>query len=308
MSAIKKYDIAVLLTVLLIFSYGLTLFYARTSGEESLQKEESTVEQQELAGAKKTRLIDRDIMGEIQEFVMAQDVRRIAEVLSTAPAVQQRQVLSYLVTTAKNNLTLQEKITLILMVAFTEPDESAKKNILTLLTDKKIDIERIAPVYLIYKNLLENLMPSLFALLKTMNQKRTWIFQGAYYAIHQNNAAVLARIVSNHGQILTAYDLNALLFHAIEYKKSTPKIIELLISAGADPNAVRNGKTPLIEAVLAATKDTQENAKLVIESLIKKGAVVNKIADPAVGSALQVAIRKGYTPIELALREHGARE
>ena len=45
-----------------------------------------------------------------------------------------------------------------------------------------------------------------------------------------------------------------------------------------------------------------------VEALIASGVEINLIKDMAVGSALQNAVANGYTPIEMLLREKGARE
>ncbi len=281
MNHFKKNDIILLLGFLLVFSYGLNLLHARTN-------------------TALTTVDEKNIMSQVTEYLIARDVRKVAEIISTAPIAQQRQVISYLITSSKNDLSLQDKISLILNAAFNTPIKANREELLKMLAANKVETDRVPPIYLIYKKLLDPLMPALFDVLKDRNTKRKWVFQAIYYAINQNDVHVLARLLSNQKMLLTQQDFNALLIHAIVATKNGA-IVTQLVDNGANPNAAANGKTPLIEAVLANNQEA-------VQALLDKKANVNLIIDPAVGSALQIAVKKGYTPIELLLRKNGARE
>jgi len=281
MKLIKKNDIIVLLAFLLVFSYGLNVFYA---GADSAL----------------TTVGEKNIMSQLTEYLIARDLRKVADIISTAPIAQQRQVISYLITNAKNDLSVQDKISLILNAAFNTPIKQNRQELLRILVANKVETDRVPPIYLIYKKLLDPLMPELFEVLKDQNTKRKWVFQAAYYAINQNDVHVLARLLSNQKTLLTQQDFNVLLIHAITATKNGA-IIRQLVENGANPNTAANGKTPLIAAVLANNQEA-------VQALLDKKAQVNLIVDPAIGSALQNALKKGYTPIELLLRTNGARE
>ena len=70
---------------------------------------------------------------------------------------------------------------------------------------------------------------------------------------------------------------------------------------GIDLNENHEGKTLLIAAV-------EQNQLGLVKVLLEKGAAVNLIFDPAIGSALQIALRKKYADIELLLRAKGRGE
>jgi ankyrin repeat protein len=78
------------------------------------------------------------------------------------------------------------------------------------------------------------------------------------------------------------------------------KIVEYLLEHGADINAqAKINNTPIKEA---ASNGHLETVRL----LISKGANVNIVGDG--GSALHIAVEKGYTDIAELLRRHGAKD
>ena len=96
----------------------------------------------------------------------------------------------------------------------------------------------------------------------------------------------------------TAQMASELLRRVVIQGKSEQFIPFLVDQTKADPNFSADGKrTVLIEAVEA-------NSPNLVQALLKAGADPNIILDPAVGSARQIAFEKGYTSIDLMIREH----
>ena len=78
------------------------------------------------------------------------------------------------------------------------------------------------------------------------------------------------------------------------------KIVGFLLDRGADINArAKINNTPIKEA---ASNGHLETVRL----LLSKGANVNIVGDG--GSALHIAVEKGYTDIAELLRQHGAKD
>jgi hypothetical protein len=90
-----------------------------------------------------------------------------------------------------------------------------------------------------------------------------------------------------------------LLVQAAGIEHANPAFISILLKKGADLNAGFGGYTPLMKA-------TAMGNRAFVRALIKAGANLNVVLDPAIGTALQLAIEKKQIAIEEDLRAHGA--
>lgn len=117
-------------------------------------------------------------------------------------------------------------------------------------------------------------------------------------AIDQNDHDVVENMLSKKIR-LSQEKASQLLWFVVENNKSS-LFVPLLVRHGqADINYVDQGKTLLIEAV-------EKNNKNMIQALLDEGAVVDRVVDPAKGSALQISIALNDRAIQELLREYGA--
>jgi steroid 5-alpha reductase family enzyme len=136
-------------------------------------------------------------------------------------------------------------------------------------------------------------------------EKRAW-----YQAVSDDECDLLYQLRENAVALSSAL-ANELLWIVAKRSKHA-ELVDFFLSHGAVLTYTKMGHTLL-------TKATESNNKIIVLALIeackKRYGVeneckefVNRIADPLIGSALQIALEKGYTEIELLLREQGARE
>lgn len=131
------------------------------------------------------------------------------------------------------------------------------------------------------------------------------------YIIKYNKFQEFVRLY-DYGLLLAPEQATELLWQAVNNNNSAQFVL-FLVDVGADINYVyKNRYTSLIratelnnydvvKAILNAIKQRSKNKKAMIRA-------VNMIPDPAVGSALQIAVRNQFGKIDLLLREYGARE
>jgi|GEM_PF-2793875 len=145
------------------------------------------------------------------------------------------------------------------------------------------------------------LIPVILAWMKDKKIDEVSINDAFTYAVEQGDITGFTKLIK-YGVPMAAAQATTLLAIVIAKKKRS-EFIPLLAELGADVEYVQQGYTLLMRAVMLHDKAS-------VEALLKVGADknINKIISPSIGSALQLAIEKEYTDLDLLLREYGARE
>ena len=126
----------------------------------------------------------------------------------------------------------------------------------------------------------------------------TYVEQAFDVAIAENDCAAVKVMLTK--KIRLAPDrASELLWEIVENNKNSSIIPLLVHHAHADVNYADNGKTLLIGAV-------EKNNIDMIRVLLDEGAVVDRIVDTEMGSALHIAMKNNYVSAEQLLREYGA--
>jgi len=147
------------------------------------------------------------------------------------------------------------------------------------------------------------LTPVILAWMKDKKLDEVSIDKAFVYAIQHGDITGFTKLIK-HGVPLTPIQATMLLARVVYIsQKRMPEFVPLLVELGADVDYTDQGYTLLMRAVLA-------NDKPLVEALLKTGADknINKILSPSIGSALQLAIEKEHTAIDIMLREYGAHE
>jgi len=98
---------------------------------------------------------------------------------------------------------------------------------------------------------------------------------------------------------LDAVMASELLWRAAAVPNSCVNFVKLFADKGADLSYAKDGYTPLMKAVA-------NNNLPFVKALVERGAPVDSLIDPTIGTALQIAVEKGFVAIELYLRSKSA--
>ena len=229
----------------------------------------------------------------MQPLIIAQDVKKIGEFINQLPVQRQKNILKRIIDN-ENGINAQEKIELVLYFALQMPDANYQSELFNLIPESMI---KQMPVLYAAAAGYEKSIPLVLQWLNDPQKQNEWIKDAADYAIAHNKSGLIKNIIKYIKNVPNATNL---LWHVVN-KQLDASLVKELVNKGANPNDAQAGKTLLVAAV-------ETNKADMVKALLDAGAQINAIADPAIGSALQMAIKKGYTPIELMLRKRGARE
>ena len=245
----------------------------------------------------------------VRTALVSGGVKNVARAMKDIPVDHAIKNLEAIFKQAQEILSHEDKIILLLAVVRNyAADLEKQKKILDLLLTQAHLYQGVPLLLIATKHEYQNLVPNIVAWLEQRKRNNAdlhdylenMVFLALSYAIEKNMTEQFNKLLWV-GITLDKKRADQLLWSVIN-KQKDPRFVALLHSLGADVNAVRDGKyTPLIRA-------TELNNKALVSALIKAGATMNLIIDPATGSALQTAIGLGHREIEMLLRESEAEE
>jgi|GEM_PF-2760010 len=295
----KNRDIFILLISLIILSYGISFLH----GDDYIMPQppalvsNTTNEKDPLLAVH-----SNDVMGIISPFLIAHDMEKTSAVIARFLSLpKQKDLVERLIKNRNNDLTVADKVRLIVLMALKQSTSADRAEFFGLFNKHAFLFRESPIVYLAAEQ--EYTMQAVPFLLEWLNLRPGAQRKAAIWALRaaimRNNPTMMQRLL-DLGVVLTTDQATDLLWYTI-LQKGKPDFVSMLKKAGADMTSVRNGRTFLIAA-------TEQNQLPLVQVLLQNGALVNEIKDPAVGSALQIAVRKKFADIELLLRDNGARE
>ncbi len=127
-------------------------------------------------------------------------------------------------------------------------------------------------------------------------QVALWIQLSAHAALERNDVGMMIALYQT-GMPFDTVEASPLLYRVIDENKNPDFVPFLVHYLKADSNFSPDGKrTLLIKAV-------EDNNMPLVHMLLEHGADPDIILDSQIGSAQQIAFERGYTPIELRLRQ-----
>ncbi len=256
----------------------------------------------------------KDILPLTRPFIMSGSVEKIIQFLKAFPPESSFIISEQIIKEKESSLSNDDKIQLLfgLAQAFKEYPAKQKKlfNLLFVL-DKKIPAMRLVQAA---KYGYNEIIPALVRWAQEQKKKHAelnnFALKSLYRSIDANDSKafkILAELAIN----LDKKTASNLLWHTVSQNHNT-QFIPILADYNADLWSTNKGHT-------LVTKATELNNKEIIKTLIatlKKGGssgekinkYLNRFADKTVGSPIQIAIEKGFTDLEIYLREQGATE
>ncbi len=251
----------------------------------------------------------------IHPFIISVSIEKIVDLMKQFPYDTSYKITKHIIEDKQSTLNQRDKQQLILGMAQAFPDKlKLKEKFLNLL----LTLDEISKGPILLINAVNDghrtLVPALIAWAKD-NQKahpelKDLATKSLYLAIDNNNVDTLKKLQES-GIAIDPKQTSDLLWYVVENNKSAD-FIPFLVSQGSDLSISKEGHTLVTKA---AKSNNLAIIKALVSALETKGTSKQKIADylnrfvdPMVGSAIQIAIQKDYTKLELYLRQQGAQE
>jgi len=289
----KRSDVLFLLSILGLLSLSIGLLHGGKKNDQTTKPAMAMLIDaiEDLSTKEVRRLID--------PLIFSHSIYSAAQALAPVPPVVLQDLMHELLA-KPNPLTRDEKFLLLILAAQHQKDKKDRYALYDMLLNYD-ELQKGQPVLALAARIEDpRVLGSLFGWMAYQKRRgdytalKNWVRFGLKYLIQDNDFVAFKRLFEQRIRLGTDFTAT-LLARGIQENKD-PRFIPLIISKGVKPNYVLPSKrTFLMEAVI------QNNQKMVQE-LLKLGADPNFIADPAVGSAIQLAYERGYVGLEFLMR------
>lgn len=249
----------------------------------------------------------------LEIFEAAQDVDKMAEVLKGLTAQKAAAIAKEVIDDKTSPLTRDDMVEFLYALALNYPnDVNAQSMILDLIADRSPLLQG-APFLLVaarsqYPQIIPPLLSWAQSVVRRKGEAQTpreialLVQEGLEQSVLNNEPQSLETMFKQGVPILKDY-ASRLLWLVVEGNKKLA-FVKLLVDRGASINHSAKGYSLIAKAV---ENENFEMIKTIVEVGGKK-LEIDAIYNPAVGTALQIAIQKGYSAVDEYLREHGALE
>lgn len=229
-------------------------------------------------------------------------VEKAAELINTRPFDEQRALVQSIISEKNSSLKQEDKIRLILAVASSHKNNTTEcQKIFDFLKNREVKNGR--PVLFVASSVpYQELIPLLMQWADTQSKTllKGMVHEALLYAVDGGHVREFKNMCASALPIDVAL-AKEVLWHVVDTNRKS-EFVGPLVSKGAPVNGVYNKKWLLL------TRAAVNGNVSMAQALIQAGADVNKIADPTIGSPLQIALAKKNFALETVLRKNGARE
>jgi len=289
-----------LLSVLIIFSISIVILHGRKKSKIEAAQFDIVDNFAGLASLSLDQIFDY-----LRTLIISRNIPLVGQVIAQFPDKIAKNLLQKIIESKEVPLTPHEALQLLFSLAY---HFSEKKTIQFGLFDLLFiyPIMQEEPALLVLaRSSYHDIIPEFMQWVKmqaTVMQDKEFlarlINRTLEYAIDDNDLASLELLVTKKLRI-TPQQATHLLWYTIDKNKNT-NFVPFFVQRGADVNyADPQGNSLLIGAV-------ENNNEAMVRVLLETGAMADLVANPAVGTALQIAIEHDYHVIALLLREYSA--
>lgn len=295
-------DVQLLLLSLSIFSAAVGLIHAVKSSDKQSKDGLNSLSVQ-------------DAIWHLSLLISSRSVEKIAESLSQTSAMHAQKILQSIIQDQESALHRNDKLELIFAIALQYHGNIKKQGLFfELIFKNSVLYHTGAPVlFVAAQSNYQRIIPALLEWLQEYSEHTLdeVIKEVLWYVIKENKFKEFV-LLHDYGVFITPELATELLWHAID-NNNTGEFVPLLVQSGANLEYIHNNKHTFF------TRATELNNYTMVKALLQEIAqftrdkkkmsdMVNKVVDPAIGSALQIAIQKKFGNIDMLLREYGARE
>jgi len=236
----------------------------------------------------------------IRPLIVSQSAGMLAQILEGISLKRVIELADYIIQEAA--LSRDQKLLFLFALALNyQNDTKSQYRVLDLIT-KYDQLQKDTPPILLVAGRSQEfnkIVPILLAWAQKKQLFQVLVEKALAGSVAENDPDILKKLVA-YNMPITSKQASQNLLEVVKKNKDTA-LVPFFVKQGADPNFIDNKRTLIMYA-------TENNNTPMVKALLENGADAEKFIDPAVGTALQIAIEKGYAAIDELLRKYGARE
>jgi len=291
-----------LLSILVIFGISIGLLHGRKKSKIEIEQFDVVNNFTGLAHLSLEQAFDC-----LHTLVVSRNIPLVAQAIAQFPDKITKNLLQKIIENKKIPLTSYEALQLLFGLACHFSEKKAMQFSLfdLLFTYPNIQKDE-SPLLVLARSSYHNIIPEFIQWVKiqekvVQNKKFLTKLNDHTFerAVDDNDLESLELLVTKKLRI-TPKKATYLLWNAVDKNKNT-NFVPFFVKCGAKVNYIDlQDNSPLIRAV-------KNNNEAMTRALLEAGEIVDLVAnpDPAIDTALQIAIEYGYSSIELLLREYG---
>jgi len=290
-----------LLSILVIFSVSIGILHGRKKSKIEIEQFDMINNFTEFTDLSLEQAFDY-----LHTLIVSRNIPLVAQVIAQFPDKMAKNLLQKIIENKEISLTPYEALQLLFSLAYHFSEKRAMQFSLFDLLFMYPNIQKDEPAFLVLaRSSYHDIIPEFIQWVKiqekmVQNKKFFTRLNDRTFerAVDDNDLESLELLVTKKLRI-TPKQATYLLWYAVDKNKNT-HFVPFFVKRGANVNYVDpQGNSLLIRAV-------KNNNEAMTRALLEAEAIVNLVANLAIGTALQIAIEHGYSSIELLLHEYGA--